>query len=183
MNAAILSLGLLAAVSSALSDEKAIEVEDLPGAVRAAVEARFPEARPRKAAQEEEDGRLVYEVSLKDGDAEIEVAVSAKGKILEVEKTIAAEKLPRAVAAAIQARHPRARIAKAEEVVAYGEGDDEGKKSYEVRLSIGGEAKKSVELKLSPGGKILDDGDDEDDDDGRQAQKKGQGKKDPKDKD
>lgn len=163
MKGAILSLGLLVAAVPARADEEAIKVEELPAAVRTAVKAKFPEAKVVAAAREEEEGKAVYEVSLKEHGVEIDVAVSAKGKILEVERTIAAEKLPEAVAAAIKSKYPAAEVKKAEEVVEFEDGDDEEEKSYEVALSVGG---KVVEVKFSPKGKILDDEDEEGDDDG-----------------
>lgn len=163
MRIAFLSLGLLAVAGSAIADEK-IKVDDLPKVVLSAVKAKFPEAKLTGAEKEEEDGKEVFEVSLKDGGVEIDVAVSAKGKILEIEKTVDVEKLPKAVAEAIKAKHPKAKIRKAEMVVVFEDGDeDEEEKYFEVELAT--EGKKGVELKLSPKGKILDDGEEEDDDD------------------
>jgi hypothetical protein len=178
MRFTILSLGLLAAVGAVRADEKKIDLKDVPPGVLAAVKARFPEGKVTRAAKEEEDHEVIYEIALMDKDAGVDVAVSAKGKILEVERTIDPGKLPAAVAAAIKAGHPGATIKKAEEVVKYeseeddddkkGEAkaeDDEGETFFEVVLASPGEG--DVEVKVSLAGKILE----EDDDEGEAARK------------
>jgi hypothetical protein len=161
MRIAILSLGLLAAVGAVRADEETIGLKDLPKAVRAAVKAKFPEGKLIKAAKEEDEGKTIYEVVVEEEDAKIDVAVSAKGKILEVERTIEPKELPKAVAATLKSKYPKAKIKKAERVVKYGE--DEEEKFFEVLLASKG--KEDVEVKLSAKGKILDDKDDEEDDD------------------
>jgi Putative beta-lactamase-inhibitor-like, PepSY-like len=162
MRIAILSLGLLAAVGAVLrADEETIGLKDLPKAVRAAVKAKFPEGKLIKAAKEEDEGKTIYEVVVEEEDAKIDVAVSAKGKILEVERTIEPKELPKAVAATLKSKYPKAKIKKAERVVKYEE--DEEEKFFEVLLASKG--KEDVEVKLSAKGKILDDKDDEEDDD------------------
>jgi Putative beta-lactamase-inhibitor-like, PepSY-like len=170
MRIAILSLGLLAAVGAVLrADEETIGLKDLPKAVRAAVKAKFPEGKLIKAAKEEDEGKTIYEVVVEEEDAKIDVAVSAKGKILEVERTIEPKELPKAVAATLKAKYPKAKIKKAERVVKYEE--DEEEKFFEVLLTSKG--KEDVEVKLSAKGKILDDeDDDEEDDDDKKGKKK-----------
>jgi Putative beta-lactamase-inhibitor-like, PepSY-like len=159
MRIAILSMGLLAAVGAVRADEETIGLKDLPKAVRAAVKAKFPEGKVIKAAKEEDEGKTIYEVVVEEEDAKIDVAVSAKGKILEVERTIEPKELPKAVAATLKAKYPRAKIKKAERVVKYEE--DEEEKFFEVLLASKG--KEDVEVKLSAKGKVLDDKDDEED--------------------
>jgi Putative beta-lactamase-inhibitor-like, PepSY-like len=161
MRIAILSLGLLAAIGAVRADEETIGLKDLPKAVRAAVKSKFPEGKVIKAAKEEDEGKTIYEVVVEEEDAKIDVAVSAKGKILEVERTIEPKELPKAVAATLKAKYPKAKIKKAERVVKYEE--DEEEKFFEVLLASKGN--EDVEVKLSAKGKILDDKDDEEDDD------------------
>ena len=109
MRIAIFPLVLVSAVGTIRTDEQKIDVKDLPKAVLAAVKAKFPEGKVTGAAKEEEGGKVTYEVALEDKNSKIDVAVSAKGKILEVEKTIDEQKLPKAVAATLAARYPKAR--------------------------------------------------------------------------
>ncbi|WP_165071879.1 PepSY-like domain-containing protein [Paludisphaera rhizosphaerae] len=183
MRFAVLSLGLVIAAGSAFADEESIKVEDLPKAVRSAVKKKFPEGKLVSAAKEEEDGKTIFEVVVEDDDAKMDVAVSAKGKLLEVEKTIDAAKLPSEVTAAVEKKFPKAKIKKAEKVVKYeDEDDDEDEdededddvdKFFEVVLSV--EGKKDFEVKISPKGKILKD--DEDDDHEEKEEKGDKGKK------
>lgn len=168
MRVAIASLGLLVALGTARAGEEKIDIKDLPPGVLAAVKAKFPEGKLTGAAKEEENRKVTYEVTLTDRDAKVDVAVNSKGKILEVEKTIDAKKLPEAVAATIKAKYPTAKVAKAEQVSKYEE--DEEETTYEVVLSPAGE--KDVEVKLSPKGKVLDDEGDEDEDDEKGGVKK-----------
>jgi hypothetical protein len=163
---AILSLGLLAAVAASVrADEESIKPADLPKAVASAVKARYPKGEITKAVKEEEHGKTIYEVIVKVEGKTLVVALSAEGKILEVEQAIAAEALPRAVAAAIAAKYPAAKIKKAERIVKFE--DDEEETSFEVVLAT--EGKGDVEVELSPKGKILED--DEDDKPGEKKDK------------
>jgi hypothetical protein len=161
---AVLSLGLVIVAGSAFADEESIKVEDLPKAVRSAVKKKFPEGKLVSAAKEEEDGKTVFEVVVEDDDEKMDVAVSAKGKLLEIEKTIDAGKLPSEVTAAIEKKFPKAKIKKAEKVVKFedeegDEDEDEEEKFFEVVLSV--EGKESFEVKVSPKGKIMKDEDEE----------------------
>lgn len=155
----IVALGLLALTGMATADEAKIPLKDVPTAVLDAVKARLPGAELTAAAKETEDGKTIFEITLKDKGRNIDVAVTAAGKILEVETEVSPRDLPRAVASAIKSRYPKATIKKAEEIVEFEDGEEE--KSFEVLLDTG--AKKSQEVKLSPAGKFLkDEGDDED---------------------
>ena len=160
MELAILSISLLAG-GAAWANAQKIEIKDLPKPVLAAVMAKFPAAKVAEAAKEEEHGKTIYEVAIKDHDKAIDLAVSAQGKILEVETEIAARELPVAVTAALNAKYPKAKIKKAEEVVKY-EGDEE-EKTFEVVMAAPG--MEDVEVKLSPKGKILADREEDEDDD------------------
>ena len=142
------------------ADEESIKVSDLPKAVAAAVKAKYPNGKMTKAAKEEEDGKTTYEVAVETEGKKLDVAVSAKGKILEVEETITAETLPEAVVAAIKAKYPEAKIKKAEKISKFEE--DEEEKLFEVVLATEGKA--DVEVKVTPNGKINKDGEDEEDD-------------------
>lgn len=182
MKVAILSLGVFVLGGIVVrADEETIAVKDLPKAVTAAVQAKFPKGKLTSASKEEEDGKTVYEVALEDNGTKVDVAVSAKGKILEIEKAIATTSLPPAVLAAIQAKYPKAKVKAAEEVAEFEEGEeDEGPETfYEVDLSIAG--KPSLEVKVSPKGKIIEEEDDEEEGDDREKEakaKKGKADKD-----
>lgn len=156
---AVLSLSLMIAAGSAFADEDSIKVEDLPKAVRSAVKKKFPEGKLVAASKETEDGKTIFEVVVEDDGAKIDTAFSAKGKLLEVERSIDVGKLPKEVTAAIEKKYPKAKIKKAEKVVKYEDEDedededDDAEKFFEVVVAVDG--KESVEVKVSPKGKIL----------------------------
>ena len=104
MRTTILSMGLLlTGTLSVRADEQSIKVADLPRAVAAAVKTKYPKGELSKAVKEEEKGKTTYEVVVEIEGKKLDVAVSDKGNILEVEEAIAAESLPKEVASAIKA--------------------------------------------------------------------------------
>jgi hypothetical protein len=126
--AALLGLAILAGTSQA--DEEKIPVEKLPAAVTKAVKRKFPKARIQAASREVEDGATTYEVELKVEGRSVDLALNADGKILEIEKEVPVNELPRAVAKRLAARYPGARIEKVEEIT---RGED-GPVHYEVAI-------------------------------------------------
>src|SRR5262245_125276 len=176
--AALLGLSVLAVPSRA--DEEKISAERLPAAVKKAVHKKFPEAKFRGAAKEVEDGKTTYEVLLTVEGRAVDVSLDAEGEILEIEKEIAAEKLPRAVRRRLAARYPGAKIEKAEELI---EGED-GPVRYEVAIKaevvftakgkVVVQAKEEDEEDEKPSAKAKDkkeDDDDEDEDDEKSSAK------------
>lgn len=160
----------------ALGDEVKVEIKDLPEAVRATVQARFPGAKLTKATKETEDGTTTYEVEVDDKGTEKEVVTSAAGKLLEVETEVAVAKLPKAVTAAIEAKYPGAKLDEAEEVVKVLDGGKE-ETSYEVAVKPAGKDAKAREIRVSSEGKILedeveDDADDKEDDKPKAAERR-----------
>lgn len=148
--AALLGLSMLAAAAHA--DEEKIPVEKLPAAVTKAVKKKFPKARILAASREVEDDEATYEVELKVEGRSVDVALNAGGKVLEIEKEIPVDELPRAVKKRLAARYPGARIEKVEEVT---KGED-GPVRYEVAIK--------TEVVFTAKGKIVQPkGEDEDD--------------------
>jgi NCAIR mutase (PurE)-related protein len=150
----MLSLGLALLVmgtASVCAGDEPVKLGDLPKVVASAVKVKFPKGAITKAVKDEENGKTVYELVVEVEGKKLDVVVSAEGKLLEVEAAIAADKLPRAVAATLAARYPEARIKKAEQIVKFE--DDEEEKLFEVVLATAGKA--DVEVKISPKGKII----------------------------
>ncbi len=58
-----------------------------PDNVINALRKKFPNAKILEVEKEREHGKTVYEFQLKDGNKELEVAISSGGRILEVEKS------------------------------------------------------------------------------------------------
>jgi uncharacterized membrane protein YkoI len=146
----VLGLGLLAAVVQAA--EEKIPLDKVPKAVLAAVKARFPDAKMVSAEKETEKGKTVYEIAINNKDQKVEVTLTPKGKITEIEKQISAKALPKAVTKALGKKYPKAtykmveevfKVKKAKEKLAY----------YEVVLVTSQD--KKLEVSVSPAGKII----------------------------
>ncbi len=141
------TLGMCVLATGARADEEKIELDKLPKAVTEAIKKAYPDGEMKSAEKEKEDGKEVYEVVVKNKDQTLEITLTPEGKILSVEKEIAAKDLPKAVTDAVDAKYPKATIKKAEE-----ETKDE-KVTYEVLIETAD--KKIVEVVLDPKGKIL----------------------------
>jgi hypothetical protein len=136
------------AAAAARAGEEKVPLDKVPKGVLAAVKAKYPDAELKGAVREEEKGKVSFEVSIKDKGASIDVVLSEEGKILAIEKTIAASDLPKAVADAVKAKYPKAEVTRAEELT------KDGKISYEVVLKDGD---KKREVVLDPNGKVLEE--------------------------
>ena len=164
---ACLLTGLTAFSTGAHADEEKIPLKDVPKAVLDAVKAKFPKAEIKGAEKEVEDGETLYEIETELDEHDVDLALKANGTIMEIEKEIAVKDLPKPVTDAIAAKHPKAKIEKAEEILEFEDGKE--MKSYEVAVEVG---EKDMELKITPDGKILkakeleeDDDDDKDEKD------------------
>jgi uncharacterized membrane protein YkoI len=115
-------------LTAARAGEEKIPLDKVPKAVLDAVKQKYPGAELVSAVKEEENGKVVYEVVVKDKGQKIEAEFQPDGTLVGVEKEIAAKDLPKAVADAIEAKFPNATIKRAEEATA---GD---KVTYEVIL-------------------------------------------------
>ncbi len=146
---AVLSLALaLATALPATADEQKVQPDKLPKAVKAAFAKHFPGATADKASSEKENGKTVYEIAFTFKGARTDATFEADGTLVDVEKELAAKDLPRRVAAALEAKYPKATYKKAEEI-SKGNGEPI---AYEVLLVTAGG--KKVEVKLDPAGKI-----------------------------
>jgi hypothetical protein len=114
-------LGLMALTGAAQAEEEKIAFNRLPKAVIKTIKAKFPKAEIKEAVEEEEDDETTYEVSLEFKGQAIDVTLKPNGTIVEVEKEIEFDELPRAVKKALAAMHPEAKVEKAE-VVTKGDG-------------------------------------------------------------
>jgi hypothetical protein len=146
-------IGLLGMVlvSVAGADEEKLPLAQLPGAVRQAVQDRFPRGKLLAAAKEVEKGKIAYEVTLQLAGQPIEVLVTPDGKITTIERTIAVEDLPRPITAAVAARYPGKQIAKVEEVIRVAADGREILEYYEIVVSLA--AGQNAEVHILPGGR------------------------------
>jgi hypothetical protein len=144
-------VGLLAAAGVARADEQKVPLDKVPKAVLDAVKAKFPGADLVEAAKETEDGKTVYEVSVKNKGQHIDVTLAPDGTIQLMEKTITANDLPKAVAAALEKKYPKAKYEVVEEVLKVQGGRDR-LEYYEVLLVTA--EKKKLEVEVAPDGTI-----------------------------
>jgi hypothetical protein len=93
---------------------------ELPQDAAAAVKAAFPSMKIEKVKAEEENGVILFEVELEEGETEVGVEVSADGLIVSVETEIALKDVPEAAAAAILAAAEGGKVdeVKKEEIMA-----------------------------------------------------------------
>jgi len=134
--------------AAAQADEEKIEIDKLPAKVVAAVKEKFKDAELVSASKEKEDDKTLFEVQIKVKGQTIEVTLTEDGKITEIEKEITAKDLPKAVTEAIDAKYPKAKFKKVEEVT-------KGEKvAYEVLIDTAD--KKTLEIKCDADGKVLE---------------------------
>lgn len=161
---------LVAAVALAFSsatwaDEEKVPLDKVPAKVKEAVKAKFPDAEIVAAEKEKDKDKTIYELNIKVKGQEIDVELTEDGKIISIEKTIAAKDLPKVVAEALEKKYPKAEITKAEEITK----DD--KTSYEMLIKVGG---KKLEVVFDAQGKFIEEEDkskDKDDDDKKKDKK------------
>jgi hypothetical protein len=117
-------VGVVSLVGRTWADEEKVTLDKLPPAVSAAAKKRFPKAEFAGASKEVEDGKTMYEVSLKDGGQKIDATFSADGKLTTIEKQITSKELPKAVAAALSSKYPGANYKTIEEVIHVKDGSE-----------------------------------------------------------
>jgi bile acid:Na+ symporter, BASS family len=164
-------LGFSVLMGAAKADEEKIPIDKLPAAVLKAVKRKFPKAEIEKATREVEDGTTTYEVELEIKDRSVDVALKADGTILEIEREVPIDELPKAVKKKLAARYPNAKIEKAEEVT---KGED-GPVRYEVAIR--------TEVVLTAKGKIIQAKEKEDEEPSGKSRKQKSGKDDDDDDD
>ncbi len=162
----LLSLSVLS--TDLRADEEKIAFEKLPAAVKKTIKRKFPKAEIEGASKEVEDGTTTYEVELEIKDRSVDVALKADGTILEIEREVPVNELPKAVKKALAARYPKAKIEKVEEIVK----GEHGPVHYEVAIK--------AEVVFTAKGKIVKGHEDEDEKSSTKARKS---KKDDEDED
>ncbi len=155
---AILRCMAIAAVAGILSQvhaaETTVALEKLPKEVKQAVQKMFPKAELLKATQEEDDGKMKYEVTVKENGKKIDIAVEADGEIEGMEKEIDVKDLPRKVTEALEKKYAKAVYQSAEAVYEIEDGKEE-LEYYEVQLKTA--ENEEIEVKIKADGTIIDE--------------------------
>jgi len=150
MSWAVLLLGI-AWLSAARADD-AVPLDQLPKAVADAVKTRFPKGTVTEASKSTVDGKLEYEVTLKEAGKNIDVTLTADGVITFIEKEIADRELPKAVSAAVAKKAPKAMHQGAWVGIAVKDGKETVDYYWIDLLSA---TKRSVQLEIAPDGAIV----------------------------
>jgi hypothetical protein len=141
-------VGLLL-VGNAWAGEEKLPLTKLPKPVLDAAKAKFPDAELVSAGKEDEDGKVTYEVTLRDKGQKVDVELTADGAILAIEKAITVKDLPKEVAEALEQKHPKATIKRVEEIT-----KQDKIAAYEVLL-VTARKKRIFEVTFDPSGKFL----------------------------
>jgi uncharacterized membrane protein YkoI len=146
----LLQLGFLDSATS--GQEEKIGVEQAPQVVLDAVKARFEGAELTGASKETEEGKPVFEITIKHKSQHIDVTLTPEGEILLIEKQIASDQLPRRVRRALRSEYRRATYKIVEEIVKV-EKKEEKLAYYEVLLTT--RDNQTLEVQVDPEGKVI----------------------------
>jgi hypothetical protein len=146
-------LGLLMVPARSDEERQKVDLGSLPAAVREAADKAVPGAKWEKAFKETEKGKVIYAIKGDDAKGrDVEVEITADGKVLEVETEIAMSEVPEVVINALKAKLPKFKpeevesVAKEDKVVGYEfKGDDEKDEDIEVYVSADGKTVKVEE--------------------------------------
>jgi len=151
LGAALLLVSLAAA---GRGEEEKVVLDKVPKAVREGVKARFPDAKATDAAKETEDGKVVYEVTIKNKEQTIDVTLTPEGEIIKIEKEIGKKDLPQAVSKVLEEKYPKATYKIVEEINKV-EKKKETLEFYEVLLEKAD--KHRLEVQITAEGKIVNE--------------------------
>jgi len=133
--------------------EEDIGVDKVPKPVMETVKTRFKGADITGAAKEEE-GKVVYEVTIKHKGQKIDVTLTPEGELLMIEKTITAKELPKAVGNTLAEKYGKATYKIVEEIVEVKK-KEEKLAYYEVLLVKAD--KSALEVQVTAEGKVVNE--------------------------
>ncbi|MGZ8904828.1 MAG: hypothetical protein ACXW4C_04285 [Nitrospira sp.] len=143
---------LLLVVTIANANDEEVPLDKIPKPVMAAINAQFIGAAVTEADKEEEDGELVYEISLKIKGQTVDVILTPEGEIRLIEKMIAVKDMPPVVAKSLADNYPKHTCKKLEEVTWVGM-NQEHLSYYEALIVTA--RKKTIEVKMASDGTIV----------------------------
>jgi hypothetical protein len=133
------------------ADEEKVPLDKVPKAVLDAAKKRFPKGEVKEASKEVADGKTTYEVSMKENGKNIDISLTPEGSITLIEKEVAFKDLPKAVAATLNKKYPKAAYDIIEAVITVADGK-ETLDYYEAHLTTAD--KKKIEAEVLPDGKF-----------------------------
>jgi len=146
-----MKLAILAAISMALlaqTQETKVKLENLPPAVRAAVEQQSQGGTIRGLSKETEGGKTYYEAELTVNGRNRDVLFDTEGNVVEIEEEVALASVPPAVRATLEEQAAtKGSITKVETLTKNGVLE-----AYEGQLKKG---TVTSEVKVAPDGKLM----------------------------
>lgn len=128
--------------------EEEIALEKVPKAVLTAIKKKFPEAKLQGAAKQTEEDQISYETFVKHKGHEMYVVCEPDGKIVEIDREISPNELPKPVTEALKKKYPKSSI------MSVGEVTEDDEITYDVLLKHG---KKTLRVIFDPKGKVLEE--------------------------
>ena len=140
---------LMAGVGRASAEEKKLHKADVPKPVLEAVAKKYPSANMVTFESEQEEGKTLYEIGIRQGSTKMDVEVSPSGKIAVEETVIKTSDVPAAVMTGLSSsKYKGWKIGSVEKVI-NDEKDDEPE--YEFVVSS---KKQKFEIVLDKAGKV-----------------------------
>lgn len=143
-------VSLLVLTAEPPADEKPVKQADIPPAVLAAVDKKYPAAKKVSFAREGKGEKALYEVTITDGGRKIDLGLSPEGRILIEEHLIALEAVPPDVQKTLAGsrKYGQWRVERSERVVIE---ENEAAPTYELVVAKGN---KKVQLVFDKDGKL-----------------------------
>jgi uncharacterized membrane protein YkoI len=110
--------------------ERKVAEKEVPSAVLQAFKAAYPNAEVRGYAEEQEDGKKIYEVSFTHEGKSMDVTYAGDGELFEVEETIDPANLPQAAHNEINNKFKAPQIKRVERVA------KSGRLTFEVKVDV-----------------------------------------------
>ena len=142
--ALVAAAGLVRAAES--DDEKPVKFADLPAKVQQAVKQQVTPDQITKLTQENEDGKVVYDVEFTKAGKHGELALTADGTIVSSENQVDGKDVPDAVRKTAEAQAAGGKLGVIMKVI------ENGKTQYEVVITKDG---KETEIEIAPDGKLI----------------------------
>ena len=141
----VLFLAAACLAPSARAGERKLSEKQMPAPALAAFHKAYPAAAIRGLAVEKDRGQTTYEIESVDGKVRRDLSYLADGTLAEIEEAIPGSDLPGPVFATLKAKHPAAKLLKAEK-------DTKGAAvTYELHIQEGGHRREVV---LNPDGSV-----------------------------
>lgn len=144
--AVVIGIGALVATA----DEK-VPLDKVPAKVMSAAKSKFPKGTVISAEKDDEDGKVQYELVIKEGDKKFSGIFTADGKLVAIEEVVKEDEVPAAAKEAFKKKYGTDVKVTGYEKITKGEGKDQTI-DYEFQFTKG---KDKFEAVFSTDGKFV----------------------------